>query len=787
MPAAAEACFLALVARSFLSSSSAARSVGGQHFQLGAFSQSFHSSGSLRARPPLRKDPKRYRMDASTRYTGWSHEQLVDRIAALELSVSQSNAAKNTEAKALAKQDARKATDEAVLQEKLLSTTVAHNEQEQKRPDEASPGPSRKALKRMAKKATRLAHEGEALPATLASATRTFDVSAQPCRKVALRFSYDGAPYSGLAAQNTKGDQLASSLPTVEGELWKALCDARLVDTKGGMEGAGWARCGRTDRGVSAAGQVVSLWIRSRRVDQWEERREQRRIYLEKNGMAEELEGTGPDGSSEAMHDAKNAPSEALGQEASKPSFKPAEEELLYVATLNRMLPPTIRLQAWSPVRSDFSSRFDCRYRHYKYFFTAGAPAALQSLHPDAQAAAGWSHAGSRLDIEAMRDAASRLLGEHDFRNLCKVDASKQIDNFRRRIDGASVDVVQSGWRVGSRDKSRCTEERISDEAEGEEMYVLNLRGTAFLYHQVRHIVAVLFMVGARLERPSVIDELLNTEYGAYAADRLALRAKGILAGVDAERDSPGRRMLPDSTATCFTGQTAADKERETLHAAVAVNGSSQAGGAFSSTSQASSEDVAEIGELYKHLAVLDGKPSYEMAADRPLVLWDCGFKAEDVQWRAGPYDGPLTAQAVREIAKSPDRTTATTTMHLHSQWVRSAIQAELNRHFLLAAPSPASGGVLPASTLFEDARSPFLAPPVAEPSPPSPGRERRILPLGDGTSKAGGPGYIPLSQRPRDESAEQKNQRWLEGKGKRRAEAKGMTAMQLAKGPRAV
>ncbi|KDN53319.1 pseudouridine synthase [Tilletiaria anomala UBC 951] len=720
-------------------------------------------------------------MDAVARFDGWSHEALVDRIVALESAVSRENA--------------RRSWGASVAGAGLC----VPNGQGSSRPSallNSEPNPEQEQSQRKPKAAAKV---------------REFDVTSQPCRKIALRFSYDGAPYAGLAAQSTFGDDpapaasalayacrsadadgadarastlMSTSLPTVEGQLWRALCEARLVDPVGGMEGAGWTRCGRTDRGVSAAGQVVSLWVRSRRVDQWAQRQEQRGVFLRKSGRDEEVTQL----------------QEERSVETEEAPFVPANEELPYVATLNRLLPPTIRIQAWSPVRPDFSARFDCRYRHYKYFFTSGAPRALQSLHPDGAAAPGWNHAGAQLDIDAMRDAACRLLGEHDFRNLCKIDSSKQIDNFRRRIDGVSVDVVEPGWPARTvqqqlnRSEGSPPSVCLDAIAQGQEerMYVLNLRGTAFLYHQVRHIVAVLFMVGARLESPSVVDELLNVHSGALVADRLALRARAIRTGVDAPPDSPSRWTLPNSTATGMQGKTAADVQRDVLASA----------GADTSTETAvSDKDVQEVSEAYQHLAVLESKPVYEMAADRPLVLWDCGFKPEDIQWRAGACDEPLSPRPtsttiggdpgggtdiVKAIAQSCDRTAATTTMHLHSQWAKAAIQAELKRHFVLAAPSSASGGVLPASTLFGDARFPVLAPPAVDDVPMEGKRheQRRIaLPLGNGTSRSGSPGYRPLRLRKRDETAAEKNERWLNGKGKRRADARGVTALELAKG----
>ena len=252
---------------------------------------------------------------------------------------------------------------------------------------------------------------------------KEFDFASSPCRKIALRFSYDGAGYSGLAAQNATPHGTGSSLPTVEGVLWDALCTARLVDPSLGMDGAGFSRCGRTDRGVSAAGQVVALWVRSKKVNHWIDR--------------VSLQSSSPSPS----------PLPPLSKELEeKRKAKLEKVELPYVQILNRILPPTIRIQAWSPVRANFSARFDCTYRHYKYFFPSGPPSVFfppNSPFPSSSStSAGVDAAATRLDIGLMRDAAKRLLGEHDFRNLCKVDGSKQITNYRRRIDGVSIDRV---------------------------------------------------------------------------------------------------------------------------------------------------------------------------------------------------------------------------------------------------------------------------------------------------------------------------------------------------------
>ena len=246
---------------------------------------------------------------------------------------------------------------------------------------------------------------------------REFNFSAYPTRKIALKFSYAGAGYGGLAWQAG-----ATPLPTVEGVLFAALAKARLVDPEGGLEGCGWERCGRTDRGVSAAGQVVSLYVRS----------SNRRL---------------------------SAPDTRSGV-------------LRYLHTLNGILPASIRVYAWAPVAPAFSARFSCRARHYKYFFSARA-----------------------LDVAAMRAGAARLVGEHDFRNLCKLDPAKQLTSFRRRILRADISPLED-----------------DEDDDGARMHVLDLVGTAFLYNQVRHIMAVLLLVGAGLEEPRIVSALLNVD-----------------------------------------------------------------------------------------------------------------------------------------------------------------------------------------------------------------------------------------------------------------------------------
>ncbi|KAJ7778550.1 pseudouridine synthase [Mycena metata] len=293
---------------------------------------------------------------------------------------------------------------------------------------------------------------------------KTFDFSSYPRRKIALKFCYSGWAYNGLAIQLDP-----TPLPTVEGVLFEALAKARLVDRDAGLEGCGWERCGRTDRGVSAGGQVISLWVRSALNNVPTEPPDAKPVILERDPP--------PEASEEALDSDDAFPLDgdfgSLDDMYIPPPAKiPRKSEHNYTAVLNRILPSTIRVLAWSPVAPDFSSRFACISRHYKYFFA-----------PDG------------LDIPRMREAASLLVGGHDFRNFCKLDPTKQLTTYRRKIISADINPVAGGTAVG--------------------MHVLDLKGSAFLYHQVRHIMAILFLVGAGLEPPSVVTALLNVEVGA--------------------------------------------------------------------------------------------------------------------------------------------------------------------------------------------------------------------------------------------------------------------------------
>lgn len=150
------------------------------------------------------------------------------------------------------------------------------------------------------------------------------------------------------------------------------------------------------------------------------------------------------------------------------------KNEIDYCRVLNNVLPTNIRCISWMPLRNKlYSARFDCDQRTYKYFFPKG-----------------------NLDIEVMRQACSYLVGTHDFRNLCKMDVANGVVNYLRTIIFADIEECRS---------------QIQDST-GYEMYNFKITGQAFLWHQIRCIMAILILVGEKYESPVIISELLDVD-----------------------------------------------------------------------------------------------------------------------------------------------------------------------------------------------------------------------------------------------------------------------------------
>ena len=151
-----------------------------------------------------------------------------------------------------------------------------------------------------------------------------------------------------------------------------------------------------------------------------------------------------------------------------------APEEILTL--LRRCLPEDIGAEALETAPPRFHARLSCTGKSYLYrVWNSAAPCVFQRKYV--------SRVPEPLDIEAMRAAAGRLLGEHDFAAFATVRGKKSTV---RRLDAIDI----------SRD--------------GHEVHIL-LSGNGFLYNMARIITGTLLEVGAGRMEPGEIPAILDS------------------------------------------------------------------------------------------------------------------------------------------------------------------------------------------------------------------------------------------------------------------------------------
>jgi tRNA pseudouridine38-40 synthase len=170
----------------------------------------------------------------------------------------------------------------------------------------------------------------------------------------------------------------------------------------------------------------------------------------------------------------------ALGQVGSFRTQSPLSPEEFQRA-LNALLPPSIRIARAEEVGPDFDARWSARGKTYRYRLYRGkvVPPAI------------WRyvlHYPFPLDEDAMRDAAARFVGTHDFASFAASTGSEEDD------------------------KERSTEREIfstelARTADNEEL-VFTVSGRSFLRYMVRKMVGTLLDVGRGRLQPADIDRL---------------------------------------------------------------------------------------------------------------------------------------------------------------------------------------------------------------------------------------------------------------------------------------
>lgn len=151
---------------------------------------------------------------------------------------------------------------------------------------------------------------------------------------------------------------------------------------------------------------------------------------------------------------------------------------------LNAMLPPQIRIMRAARAPESFHARFDARRKEYRYQIINSA------VMPPLLRLQCW-HVPRALDVAAMREAASHLIGRHDFRAFTAKRKGQLLDSTRTLHE--------------------CRLTRRGD------LLTLRLAGEGFLYKMCRRIAGTLVQVGEGKILPEQIPAMLTHAQQANA------------------------------------------------------------------------------------------------------------------------------------------------------------------------------------------------------------------------------------------------------------------------------
>ena len=112
------------------------------------------------------------------------------------------------------------------------------------------------------------------------------------------------------------------------------------------------------------------------------------------------------------------------------------------------------------------------------------------------------------MNIQKMQNAANLLCGLHNFKNFCKIDKSDEKweeKNYERRIFEIKIEQINNNEFIYpfSIDNNIINNDYYK-------AYVCVIKGSAFLWHQVRCIMQILFLIGDGLEEIDLINTMLD-------------------------------------------------------------------------------------------------------------------------------------------------------------------------------------------------------------------------------------------------------------------------------------
>lgn len=159
---------------------------------------------------------------------------------------------------------------------------------------------------------------------------------------------------------------------------------------------------------------------------------------------------------------------------------------------LNQRLPEDIRIQSSYEVEREFHPRHCACIKTYEYqIFNASIELPTERFYS--------YHVTKRLNLEHMQQAASYIIGEHDYKSFCS--AKTQVIDTVRTV--YSLEIQQEGHKIK-----------------------VQIRGNGFLYNMVRIIVGTLLQVGVGFYPPEYVKEILDAKDRTMAGPNVP--AKGL-------------------------------------------------------------------------------------------------------------------------------------------------------------------------------------------------------------------------------------------------------------------
>ena len=146
------------------------------------------------------------------------------------------------------------------------------------------------------------------------------------------------------------------------------------------------------------------------------------------------------------------------------------------ISYANALLPKDIRILEIIHTTYDFHSRFNAKKKTYEYYFYEGMENSLYEAHA--------THIGIKIDIDAMQEACTYFVGEHDFSAFCA--SNTDVKDKVRIVYACKITEVNSG------------------------LYKLTICGNGFLYNMVRIIMGTIAMVGLGKILPKDIENIIN-------------------------------------------------------------------------------------------------------------------------------------------------------------------------------------------------------------------------------------------------------------------------------------